>query len=170
MALTKEKKKEVIESLKDSIDKQKIMVFGGFTGLKAKDLLSLRRDLKSNSSKIIIVKKTLMKRAFDEKKIEVNPEKLEGEAAIIFGFEDQVTPAKTAFDFSKSNSEFKIIGGILDGEFKEAEEIVALAKLPSRDQMIAIFVGTLQAPVSGFANVLQGNIKGLVTVLSKIKN
>ena len=169
MAITKERKKEIINDLGKKAENQKVMIFTGFKGLKNKDLLELRKELKNNDSCLMVVKKTLIKLAFDEKKLNIDYGKLEGEAAIIFGFQDQVIPAKTVFNFSQKNPAIKIIGGMLDGEFKNESDIIELAKLPSMQEIRAKFVGTVQAPISGFINVLQGNIKGLVYILSNIK-
>jgi large subunit ribosomal protein L10 len=169
MALTKERKKEIIDSLEQKCNDQKVMIFAGFKGSKNKDLLELRRELKSNDSCLMVAKKTLMKIAFSKNKFNLDYDKLDGEIAVVFGFQDEVIPAKTIFNFSKKNKTINIIGGVLDGEFKESADIIELAKLPSKQEILAKLVGTIQAPVSGFANVLQGNIKGLVYLLSNIK-
>ncbi len=169
MALKKEKKQQIIQDLSQNIDNQKIMIFTGFKGIKNKDLLDLRNSLKSASANLVVAKKTLMQLSFDRKKINIDKEVLKNEAAVIFGFQDQIEPARIIFDFSKKNPELKIIGGVLDNVFREAEDIIELAKIPSKQELLAKFVGTIQAPVTGFASVLQGNIKGLLTVLSKIK-
>ncbi len=169
MALTKQKKEKVVKDLDQKINDQKVIVFTNFKGLKNKDLLQLRKDLKESESSLMVTKKTLMKIAFDKNKLNIDYDKLEGEIAVVFGFQDQVMPAKTIFNFSKKNSAVKIAGGILEGEFKTNLDIIELAKLPSREEILAKFVGTVQAPISGFTNVLQGNIKGLVYLLSNIK-
>ncbi len=169
MALTRERKKEIIKDLESKIDDQKVMVFTEFKGSKNKDLLELRRQLKENDSSLMVAKKTLMKLVFDKKGINLDYENLKGEVAITFGFADEIMPAKTIFNFSKKNETVKIIGGVLENEFKTSSQIEELAKLPSREELLARFTGAINAPVSGFVNVLQGNIKGLVTILSKIK-
>ncbi len=167
MALTKQKKKEILEDLNQKINEQKIIVFLNFKGSKNKDFSELRKQLKNNESSLMVAKKTLMKMAFDENKLNVDYDKLEGEIALVFGYQDQVMPAKTVFNFSKKNPAIKITGGLLEKEFKSDQEIIELAKLPSRQEILAKLVGTVQAPVSGFVNVLQGNIKGLINVLSE---
>ncbi len=169
MALTKERKKEIIDNLDQKVNDQKVMVFAGFKGSKNKDLLELRRELKNNDSSLVVAKKTLMKIAFDKNKLNLDYDKLEGEIAVVFGFKDEVVPAKTIFNFSKKNQTVNIMGGFLNGEFKDSKDIIELAKLPSKQEILSRLVGTIQAPVSGFANVLQGNIKGLVYLLSNIK-
>ncbi len=169
MALTKERKKEIIKELDQKMDDQKVVIFTGFKGSKNKDLSELRRELKGFDSSLTVAKKTLMKLVFEKKGLEVDYGKLEGEVAVVFGFQDEIMPAKTLLNFSKKNPNIKIIGGILEGDFKNSEEIINLAKLPSREEILARLVGTVQSPMTGFVSVLEGNIKGLINVLSKIK-
>jgi large subunit ribosomal protein L10 len=173
MAKTKEQKKEIIEKLKDNLDKEKSMVFIDYRGLKAKDMFSLREELKKQDNLLFVVKKTLMGLVFKEKGIEVKDENLQGQTAIVFGLEDEITPIKSVYDFSRKFEGLKILGGsvgaVQNYEFLETDKMIELAKLPTRDQLLAKLVGTISAPVSGFASVLQGNIRGLVCVLSKIK-
>ncbi|MDP1538797.1 MAG: 50S ribosomal protein L10, partial [bacterium] len=75
----------------------------------------------------------------------------------------------TVYQFGLANEKLKILGGFLEGKFKEAEEIIALAQLPTKEGLLAKLVGSIASPISGLINVLQGNIKGLITVLAKAK-
>jgi large subunit ribosomal protein L10 len=170
MAKTKQEKQEIIKNLEKSLDDQKIMIFANFKGIKNKNFSSLRSDLKSVSSNLTVAKKTLMNKVFENKKINISSDLLKGETAIVFGFGDQTSPAKKVYEFSRNNPEIGIIGGFLDGEFRTTKDIIELAKLPSREILLAKLVGTVQAPIVGLTSVLQGNIKGLVRVLSQIKN
>lgn len=170
MSLTKEQKKQIIEGLKEKIDKQKSMVFVNIAKLKAKDLLEFRNELKEQDCLLFVAKKTLLKIASEDKKLSFNPRELEGETAVVFGFKDEVAAAKISNKFSFKNEHLKILGGVFEKEFIDTEKVVALAKIPSRQELLAKFVGTIKAPISGFANVLQGNIKGLLYVLSNIKS
>lgn len=169
MPLTKEQKKNIVNVLKNNITKQKAMVFVSVKGLKASELFDLRKQLKELSCLLSVVKKTLLKIAFKENKIELNEKKLNGELALIFGFEDELAPAKTAYNFSLKNENLKILGGFLEDNFRDMEEIIALARIPSKQELLVKVIGSIKAPLSGFTNVLQGNIKGLITVLAKAK-
>ena len=86
----------------------------------------------------------------------------------VFGFEDEVSPAKTVYLFQKENEKLKILGGFIEKEAKKEEEIVFLAQLPTRQELFAKLTGSLLSPVSGFINVLNGNIKGLILALNAI--
>lgn len=167
--LGKNQKTKILKDLKDKIAKQKAMVFVDFTGLKVKDISRLRKELKKNQNEMKVAKKTLINLALKENKLEITKDKLAGEVALIFGFTDEISPAKTVYQFAKTNPAIKILGGFLENKFKEIEEIVALAQLPSREELLARLVGSIASPMSGFVRVLQGNIKGLVYILANIK-
>jgi len=169
MPLNKEQKKNIVKELKDNIAKQKAVVFVSVKGLKASELFDLRKQLKESNCLLSVAKKTLLKIAFKENKIELNEKELEGQIALIFGFKDEIAPAKTAYNFSLKNENLKILGGFLENQLRNMEEIIILAKIPSKQELLAKFIGSIKAPMSGFVNVLQGNIKGLVYVLSQIK-
>ncbi len=168
MALTKEQKKKRVEELEEQIAKQKAMVFVNFSGLKAKDLEMLREKLKQTGAKLIIVKKALANLAFKEKKIDFVKEEFPNELAIVFGFEDELAPAKAIYDFSKEKDDLKIAGGYLNNEKTGAEELVVLAQLPSKQELYGKLVGALSAPLANFVNVQRQNIKGLFYALGAI--
>jgi len=169
MPLNKEQKKNIVKELKDNIAKQKAVVFVSVKGLKASELFDLRKQLKESNCLLSVAKKTLLKIAFKENKIELNEKELEGQVALVFGFEDEIAPAKTAYNFSLKNENLKILGGFLENQLRNMEEIIILAKIPSKQELLAKFIGNIKVPMSGFVNALQGNIKGLVYVLSQIK-
>jgi len=169
MPLKKEQKQEIIKDLKEKIDKQKSMVFVGIKGLKAKDVFNLRENLKKADCLLKVVKKTLFNIALKEKKLKIDGKKLEGEAGLVFGFGDEISPAKTAYQFSLKNENLKILGGVFENKFIEKENVINLAKIPSKQELYSKVVGSIASPISGFINVLLGNIKGLINILTKIK-
>ena len=169
MPLNKEQKKQIIEDLKDKIDKQKSGVFVSIAGLKAGDLFDLRNKLKQNNCLLTVAKKTLLKIAFEGKKLDVDVKKLKGEVALVIGLSDEISGPKIVNQFAQSNKNLEILGGIFENGFIEKEKVVELAMIPSREELLARFVGSISSPISSFANVLQGNIKGLLYILTKIK-
>jgi len=94
----------------------------------------------------------------------------EGQLGLVLGFEDEVSAAKLSHQFAKKNANLKILGGFFENEMIGLEKVTALAQIPSREELLAKFVGSISSPISGFANVLQGNIKGLIYALNAIKN
>lgn len=169
MAQTKEQKGKILESLKEKIGLQKVVLFVDLAGVKVKDLSGLRKKLRQIEAKLTVAKKTLAKIALKEKGIDVDTKKLQGEIGFIFGFKDQVLPAKAVYDFAKYNKNMKILGGLFENKLIDTDEVNTLALLPSREELLGRLVGTIAGPMSGTLNVLQGNIRGLVYALSAIK-
>lgn len=169
MALTKAQKQKILEDLKDKIAKQKAMIFVGITGLKVKDISDLRKKVKENDGNLKVAKKTLIEKAFKESKLDFDKNKYKEEIGLVFGFKDEVSPAKIAYQFSVANDKLKILGGFLEGQFKSIEEIKALAQLPTKQELLAQLVGSISAPVSNLVYALNYNIKGLLQVLTQIK-
>lgn len=171
MALTKEQKKKIVDDLKDKIKKQKVMILVSFTGLKVKDFFELKKKLKSVNSQIKVIKKTLLNLVLKEFSPDFSQElaKFKTQIAMVFGFGDEISPAKVLHQFAFGNQNLKILGGYFEKKLRESEEMITLAQLPTRDELLARFVGNLSAPVSNFVNILEANLKGLVFVLSKIK-
>jgi len=169
MAQTKEQKQKILNDLEEKIAKQKAMVFVDFTGLKVKDIMDLRKKLKATDNELKVAKKTLMKIAFEKAKLEAEIKKFPGEIALVFSYKDLIAPAKIVWQFSQENPSLKILGGFLENKFKEAEEIIMLAQLPTKEELLAKLVGGISAPIYNFVKALQYNLKGLVYLLTKIK-
>ncbi len=169
MALTKTQKQKILQDLKEKIAKAKAIVLVGIAGLKVKDISELRKKLKTIDGNLKVVKKTLAERVLKENKLDFDKKRFKEELALVFGFEDEILPAKTVYQFSQENDKLKILGGFLEQKFQAAEEIITLAQLPSKEELLAKLVGSIASPISGLVNVLQGNIKGLITVLAKAK-
>jgi large subunit ribosomal protein L10 len=169
MPKTKDQKKEDVKKLKDNIDKQKSMVFAAYEGLKAADMFNLRKILKEADCKIVVSKKTLLDIAFKDKNIDFKTKDLTGQIALVFSFEDEISAPKMSYKFSKGNENLKILGGFFENKVIDAQSVIALAQIPSREELLAKVVGSISSPVSGFVNVLQGNIRNLVYALSAIK-
>jgi len=169
MALTKEQKQKVLDDLKEKIAKQKAMLLVGITGLKVKDIADLRRKLKVADGSLKVAKKTLIERVLKENKLDFDKKDYTEELALAFSFKDEILPAKTVYEFSETNPELKILGGFFEGKFLESEKVIELAKLPTKEQLLARLVGSISAPMSNLVSVLEANIKGLITVLAKAK-
>lgn len=169
MAKTKEQKQEIIDDLKEKIAEQKAMVFVDFAGIKVKDLSSLRKKIKAAGNNITVAKKTLLRMALKKAGIEIDVKSLKGEIATVFGLKDEISPAKLVWQSSLENPNLKILGGFLENKFRGSEEIIALAQIPPREELLAKLVGSIKAPVSNFVYALNYNLKGLLYLLTKIK-
>src|SRR4030042_4366629 len=168
MAQTKEQKQKTIEDLKEKVDRQKSMVFIDFQGVKVKDLSNLRKKIKEVGGQLKVAKKTLINLALKNLGFKLEKD-LKGEIALIFAFEDSISPLKKTYQFSETNENLKILDGFFDGKFIEKEKVLTLAQLPNKEELLARLVGSISSPVSGFLNVLQGNLRGLVYILSQLK-
>jgi len=169
MALSKQQKKKVIEKIKQELDKQKSIFFIDFQKLKASQLFDLRKKIKQTDALLYIAKKNLINIAFQDKKIPVKIKELAGQIGIVFSFEDEIAPAKIIHEFQKKYKSPEILGGFYEKKFINQEKAIELAKLPSKQELLARLVGALNAPSSKFANVLQSNIKGLIFILKQAK-
>ncbi len=170
MPLTKAQKEETIKELVDKFKRKKVAIFSDFHGVSVTKSQALRRLLRQNQAEYKVAKKTLIDKALTQAGIEAKTKVLEGEIGVAFGYEDEVAPAKTLLKFSKENETFKILGGLLGNRLLNFQEVIAIAKLPSREVILSQVVGALSSPIRGLAIVLQGNIKNLVVILNKIKD
>ncbi|MDD3190509.1 MAG: 50S ribosomal protein L10 [Candidatus Pacebacteria bacterium] len=167
--ITKGKKKEILQDISERFAKSKSMVFLGFQGVTVKDSMELRRTLKKEGVDYKVVKKTLIKKGLESVNVKGSENFfLEGPVGVAIGNEDEIAPARIAKEFGKKNDKLKILGGVMDFQFIGAEEMKQIASLPSKDQLRGQLVGTINAPVSGFVNVLAGNVRSLLNVLMSI--
>lgn len=167
---TKQQKEQLVKEISERLAKTKAAVFVDYTGLSVTKLTELRRKLLAQSAELKVAKKTLIDLTFKKSGIaNVDTKNMSGQVAVAFGYRDEVAPAKILNDFAKKNEQLKILGGILENKFIDKLSVISLAKLPSKQELLGRLVGTIAAPMSGMLNVLQGNLRGLVRVLSQIK-
>ncbi len=172
--LTRQQKEELVKELEVNFAKAKSVVFVNFApkdsnlpGLSVVEVDGLRKQLKETGISYKAIKKTLVSRILRDMGV-VEGINLDGQVAVAIDNEDEVTSARVLNKFAKGKESFELLGGISDGKFLNKQEIIALATLPSKDELRARLVGTIAAPLSGFVNVLQGNIRGLVYALQAI--
>jgi large subunit ribosomal protein L10 len=170
MPKTRAQKQVILDGLTEKVKGAKSVVFAKFAKLGVRENEDLRKRLKAEGGEYYVAKKTLLNIAFKNNKQEVDFKTMDGQVAAIFGYQDEVAPAKILDVFRKEAEEPKIffLGGILENKFISKEMVESLAKLPSKKELYAKLVGSLNAPVSGFVNVLSGNLRGLVTCLKAI--
>ncbi|MCM8771150.1 MAG: 50S ribosomal protein L10 [Candidatus Omnitrophica bacterium] len=141
----------------------------GYSGITASDLNILRESLRKAGSRMLVVKNSIMKRAFSESDKEGITRFIEGPSSIIFVKDDPVVSAKVLYDFSKDHENLKLKGGLLKDRILDSQNIEMLAKLPSRNVLIAKTVGAIKSPLSSLVFVLEGNLRKLLCVLNEIK-
>ncbi len=166
---TRKEKEDLVKNLVTKLKNSKAVVFSDFKGLPVKDMTILRRQLREEKIFFQVFKKTLLAIALKEAGLEVDIKNLKGQIVVAVSAEDEVVAAKIIAKMAKSNENIKIVGGTLGQNVLSIEEVTALAKLLSKEELLAKLVGTLKAPISGLANVMAGNIRSLTQVLKAIE-
>ena len=166
--LTKVQKEEVIKELNDRLDRQKAIFLTDFQGISVMNSQELRRALKKTDAEYKVAKKTLFDRAIAGHGIEYKTRETQGEVGVAFCYGEETAPAKILVRFRKDHESFKILGAIMGKKTLTEQEVTALAKLPTREVLLAQVIGAMQAPIRGLAAVLQANIRNLTVVLQKI--
>jgi len=170
MAKTRQQKEHELKGLSDGIKNAKSAVFTSFQALTMADSQELRKKLRQEKVSLQVAKKTLLKKILAESKIAIDLSDYHGNVAVAFGTEDEVAPAKIISQFTKKHEQLQVKGGLLNGLVITAEKIDELSKLPTKLELLAKTVATIAAPISGFVNVLAGNLRNLVNVLNAVKD
>jgi large subunit ribosomal protein L10 len=166
--LTKAQKKEVVKGLEEKIKQAKSAVFVDYKGLGVKDTMELKKTLREAGVEYLVARKTLLEISLKNCGLDVDVRGMDGQIAAVFSNIDEIAAAKIIDKFAKTNEHIKMLGGTLGTQVMNDAEVKALAKVPSKEELLAKLVGTLNAPISGFANVLAGNLRGLVQVLKAV--
>ena len=147
-------KKEEVKKLAEEMKEAKLILLTDYRGINVTDDTALRRDLRGVGAKYTIIKNNITKRALAECGIEGLEEKLEGPTAVVMSSEDYLEPSKVIYKFSKDNDYYEIKGGVIDGKVMTTDEIITLAKLPSRETLLSMLAGALLSNISKVAVAL----------------
>jgi len=167
MAKTFDQKQDLVNQTQENIKQSKIVIFTDYSGMTVEDMGKLRLSLLENQNKYQVIKNALIDIAAQKENYKTDIKSEKTQTAVVFGYSDEVIPAKKLVEFIKETEKPRIIGGLYEGQFITEEEVKKLAAVPSREELHAKLVGTIAGPMSGFVNVLQGNIRGLVSVLNQ---
>lgn len=170
MAVTKQRKEEVLTSLIAQFGRSKSVIFARNLGLTVEDTKTLRTHLRNQAIDFEIAKKTLFQKAAEANNVEgFNKELLDGAVGAAFCETDEVLAAKLIAEFAKKNDKVELVGGVVDGKFLTKSSVLELSLLPSKEELYAKFMGSLQAPLTGFVGVSSNLISGLVRALDQIR-
>ena len=147
-------KKEEVSKLAAEMKEAKIILLTDYRGINVTDVTNLRTDLRNVNAKYTVIKNNITRRALAECGIEGLEDKLVGPTAVIMSNEDYLEPSKVIYKFSKENDFYQIKGGVIDGKVMTAEEIITLAKLPSRETLLSMLAGALLSNISKVAVAL----------------
>ena len=147
-------KKDDVKKLAEQMKDAKLILLADYRGINVSDVTNLRTSLRNINADYKVIKNNIIKRALAECGFEGLDEALEGPTAVIMTNEDYLEPTKVIYNFSKNNDYYKIKGGIIEGKVMTAEEIITLAKLPSREQLLSMLAGALLGNISKLAVAL----------------
>ena len=144
----KQAKQVVIDEIKAKLEKAESAVVIDYIGITVAEADAMRKNLREANVDYTVYKNTLVKRAIEGTKYEPLADVLEGPSALAISYDDATAPARVLNEAIKSYKKMEFKGGVVEGEFLDKEGIQAIADIPSRDVLIAKFMGSIQSPVS----------------------
>lgn len=165
---TLKQKREVVNGISEKMKAAKAMVFADYRGLTVEQDTELRSALRKAGVDYKVVKNTLTRFAANENGLEGLDTFFNGPTAMASSDSDPVAPAKVLSEYAKKFDKLELKVGVVEGKVIDVNGVKALAELPSREVLIARVLGGFNAPISGFVNVLNGNIRGLAVALNAI--
>lgn len=168
MALTKDKKNDVVAEVSQLLATSKMTVVTAFRGTPVKALQQLRKEGKDNGTTMQVIKNRLVIKAIQNTEgfKNVDTSALNGMLLYAFNSVDEVAPAQVIANFAKTQASLEFVGAITaEGTFLGPDEVKALAALPSKAQLVAGIINTLNSPVHGIMSGLSGNLHGLLKAL-----
>lgn len=151
--ILKQKETEV-NALAEKFKEAKVILLTDYRGINVSDDTMLRNDIRKANAEYKIIKNNIIRRALDLNGESELDSLLEGPTAVVIGNEDYLEPAKVIYNFTKKNEFYKIKGGVIEGKVMTADEIITLAKLPSRETLLSMLAGSLLGTISKFAVAL----------------
>ncbi len=166
--MLKPQKAEVVDKIKEKLKHSKSLFITDFTGLNVDQISQLRRDLKKQGAEYVVTKNTLWKLAVKDEGLDSLLNYLEGPTGVVFGYEDPIVPAKILYDFNKKTEKPKTRAFWVEKNLFEGEKLEKLAKLPSRDGLLAQIVGSINSPITNLVGTLDGILRNLIGTLEAI--
>ncbi len=167
---TKQFKNEKIEYYKKQFENAKVAVVADYRGLSVEEITELRRSLQAQEADLTVTKNTLCKVATNGTQYEAISELMQGPTAVAFGYGDEVTAAKILAKFIKENKKGEILGAVLEGKVLNADEAKKLASMPSREELYAKMLGSINSPASGLVYSINGVMSALVRAINAVKD
>lgn len=169
MALSKQKKHELVSEMSDLLKSSKLTVIAKYEGTTVKGMQELRRQARDSGTKVKVVKNRLVIKALEDTEAlkDVDTSALEGMLLYAFNNEDEVAPAQSLNEFAKKSPTIEFVGAIMpDGKQLSADEVKSLASLPGKNDLIAQVLATLASPLNDAISGLSGNLHGLLDGVS----
>lgn len=169
MALTKQKKSDVVKEVSELLNSSRLTVLASYPGTTVKAMQNLRAQAAETQTVVKVFKNRLVIKSLEQNELWKNIDKsvLKGQILYAFNANDEVAPAQVLAAFAKSNQTLEFVGALTaDGQLMSAKDVEIISNLPSKDQLRGQLIGLLQAPFGGLVNVLAGNLRGVLNVLS----
>ena len=168
--MKRNEKESFVAEFRERLDRAPVLYLTDFTGLDVKSLTKLRQNLRDSGAEYVVGKNRLVARALQEAQLPDLGDALTGPTGVVFGFGDVVGPAKVLTDFPKDHQDRPAVKvGVLEKKVIEPAQIAQLAKLPSREQLLAQLAGALQAPMAALAGVLEAKLQEMAGLLDALK-
>ena len=167
---TKAFKSEKIDAIKAKVEKAQVAVLTEYKGYTVEEITNLRRELQKQGGDYMVTKNTLAKIAVKGTEYEVISDLLKGPTAIAFGYEDQVSPAKVVSEFIKKSKKGEILGAVLEGKLLSADEAKALANMPSKDELFAKMIGSINSPATGITLGINAVMSSLTRAMAAVRD
>ena len=171
--MKKEEKATAIAELHEKFSRAKLAVMTECSGLEVNHVTELRRQLRGVKAEFTVMKNTLAARAVEGTRIVAAKPHFKGPLAVLIGYDDPAVATKILRDFIKAEKreeKMKITVGVLDGNLLQAEQLLAVASLPSKAMLISMLLSAMQGPARGLVYALSGLMRGLVGVLAAIQD
>ncbi len=159
-----------VEAVRAIFTSARSVVLNDFTGLDVEKISQLRRICRENGVEFRVVKNTLARRGVEGTPAEELAKFFEGPTALAYSTEAEHLPAKVLAKFAEEHEKPQFKAGFVEGKVIDLEQVIALSKLPSREELIAKLLGGIQAPATGLVACLQGPLRNLISVLNQIKD
>jgi large subunit ribosomal protein L10 len=168
--MKKEKKTEVVAEVAETVARSTAMYFTDFAGLTVEQATELRRELRKSGVEYRVVKNTLIKKALEQVTgYDTVYDKLVGPTGVAFAFEDAVVPAKVIDKFAQKHQKLSLKVAVLEKQMYDGSKLKELAQLPSKTELMASILGSIQAPIAGVPTVVNAVLRDLVSVIGEIE-
>jgi large subunit ribosomal protein L10 len=164
-----QEKETVVNDIRQKFETSKTVVLADYRGLNVAEVTELRKKMREAGIDYQVLKNTMTSRAAKAANVEGLDQYLSGPTAVAFSYNDYVAPAKILADFAKNHKKLELKAGVIDGKVIDLESVENLAELPSREVLLGMVVGMLQAPIRGLVTVLAGPLRSFACAIEAIR-
>jgi large subunit ribosomal protein L10 len=157
-----------VQAITDGFQSSQSIVMADFTGLSVHDMTEFRARCREINVQCRVVKNRLARIAADNADLGFIKDHLTGPTALVMGPESQVDPAKLVAEFAKDHEQMQVKGGMVEGQLLDAEQVIALSKVPSKDELIAKMMGSINSPASGIVGTVSGVMGALARAIDAV--